>query len=248
MKVIFVALTLHLCVFVSHCSHVRTDKNTIENLLSFDDLEDLKKAPTQPLFILESLVVMVHKYVEPGVSPMAARTMFSSLEALYEPYGECERIRNSPCAFSYIAHLRLLLVVYLVTLPLAMVEQMGWSTIPVAWVICYFLMSLEMIAVEGTSHFLIANIPSSCANSSLVCIVITLSIDLFALPAVENPFGHGTSDLRLFDYNLLTKESILETYDRWQADFHETSLSDERLEKYSEVQMKVVPSDEWAYW
>lgn len=102
-----------------------------------------------PLYIIENLVVMVRKYCESKVSGLALKRMVVSLEGLYAAYGTMERIKQSPAAFAYVSHLRFLLIMYLTTLPLALVEQMGFTTIPVFWVICYSLMSLEMMAVEG---------------------------------------------------------------------------------------------------
>ena len=125
------------------------DHGTVDDVLDERDLNDLVEATSMPLFVIDSLTSMVQEYCDEVCTRHALKSMYNSLEALYAPYGECERIRNNPCAFAYVAHLRLLLVSYLVTLPLAMVEQMGYSTIPVFWVICYGLMSLEMLAVEG---------------------------------------------------------------------------------------------------
>lgn len=103
-----------------------------------------------PLFVIENLVVMVREYCEGKASTFTIKRCYISLEQLYGAYGEMEKIKQSPCAFAYVAHLRFLLITYLITLPLALVEQMGYSTILVYWVICYGLMSLEMMAVEGT--------------------------------------------------------------------------------------------------
>ncbi len=102
-----------------------------------------------PLYLIENIVVMVRKYCDNKCPAFALKRMYISIEGLYAAYGTMEKIKQSPCAFAYVAHLRFLLITYLTTLPLALVEQMGFSTIPVFWVICYALMSLEMMAVEG---------------------------------------------------------------------------------------------------
>lgn len=110
-----------------------------------------------PLYVLESLSSMVLLYCSgEDVPNTSQKTMIKAIVALHKPYSECERIQNNPCAFAYVAHLRLLLVTYLTTLPLALVEAMGFSTIPVCCVITYALMSLEMLAVEGMCALLIS--------------------------------------------------------------------------------------------
>eukprot|EP00171_Calliarthron_tuberculosum_P017309 IDg17309t1 len=162
-------------------------------------MRSMLAARSMPLFVLESLSTMVRTYCE-SCDSGTVRQMHTSLDELVAPYGECERIRHNPFAFAYVAHLRLLIVMYIVTLPLALVEQMGFSTIPVFWTICYSLMSLEMLAVE-----------------------------------VENPFGHGRSDLPLFEYNLLIKESLLESWERWQLNLETCACSEQIQEKYNNL-------------
>lgn len=125
------------------------DKCTVEKVLEADDYRDLISARSMPLFILDSLSTMVHEYCEESCSTAVVRGLTAALDAMFQPYCDCDMITQSPCAWSYIVHLRLLLIMYLVTLPLALVESMGFSTIPVFWVITYALMSLEMLAVEG---------------------------------------------------------------------------------------------------
>lgn len=112
-------------------------------------MDDLLASSSMPLFLIEGLVVMVREYCEKTFSVFSLRRIYTNLEELYSAYNDMEKIKTSPCAFAYVAHLRFLLIAYLISLPLALVEQMGYSTIPVFWVICYSLMSLEMMAVEG---------------------------------------------------------------------------------------------------
>lgn len=169
-----------------------------------------------PLYILESLSQMIEVYGE-DISDKVKNKFHNIVLTLYKPYSECERINVNPMSFSYVAHVRLLLVTYLTTLPLALVEQMGFSTIPVFWVITYALMSLEMLAVE-----------------------------------VENPFGYQGSDLRLYQYNVLMKDSILESWKRWQSDLTKTTKQANVEEKYSsfgdELHQDEKKSPWFVYW
>lgn len=122
------------------------------NIISEEDLDLIRKAPSMPLFVLDSLGQMVKEYYQ-NVPSHIGSNLSRSISALYRPYCETERIAENPMGFAYVAHMRLLLVIYLTTLPLALVEQMGYTTIPVFWVIAYSLMSLEMLAVEVENPF-----------------------------------------------------------------------------------------------
>lgn len=105
-----------------------------------------------PLFVIESLLNMTRVYGK-ELPPGVIRILNKSVHGLVAPMVEVERIKANPVAFAYITHLRLLLIVYLGALPLALVESLGWSTIPVFMVISYALMSLEIIAVMIENPF-----------------------------------------------------------------------------------------------
>ena len=128
-------------------------EGAVSGALSTADIAMVESAPSAALQVLEMLTALMHNDVIPAVSVPVGNGLQGALSSLYAPYGETERIKQSPCTLSYVTHLRVLLVAYLVTLPLALVEQMGLAAIPVAWVVCYALMSLEMLAVDVENPF-----------------------------------------------------------------------------------------------
>ncbi|CAN8072818.1 unnamed protein product [Agarophyton chilense] len=124
----------------------------LENILTDDDMHQIRVSATRPLFVLETIGQMLQAYCG-NLHPKMYYKLQGQILGLYTPYSEIERINTNPMGFAYVVHLRLLLMTYLTTLPLALVEQMGYSTIPVFWVIAYSLMSLEMLAVEVENPF-----------------------------------------------------------------------------------------------
>lgn len=125
----------------------------LDGVLSSRDIAQLQTSPTLPLAVLETLTRLITEKVEPNVEKPVSNGLHGALGSLVSAYGECERIKQSPAILSYVAHLRILLVTYLVTLPLALVEVLGWSTVPLTWVLTYMLMSLEMLAVDIENPF-----------------------------------------------------------------------------------------------
>lgn len=81
------------------------------------------------------------------------QSMDQNLQLLADHCGGCERIRSTPMPFAYTVHLRRALIVYCVTLPLALVEKFGLVTIPVTLVIAYVLFGIEEIGVEIEDPF-----------------------------------------------------------------------------------------------
>jgi len=128
------------------------DENTVQDMLSADDLELITEAASMPLYILESISQMIETYCT-EIPAAIRKRLHDSITDLYKPYTDTERISSNPMGYSYVAHIRLLLVMYLVSLPLALVETMGFVTIPVYVSITYALMSVEMLAVEVENPF-----------------------------------------------------------------------------------------------
>ena len=76
-----------------------------------------------------------------------------SMQRLIDALGACERIHNTPLPFAYMVHLRRALIVYLVTLPMALVADFGWTTVPALLLIAYILLGVEEIGVEIEDPF-----------------------------------------------------------------------------------------------
>ncbi len=76
-----------------------------------------------------------------------------NLQLLVDYSGACDRIRTTPLPFAYAVHLRRVLIVYCFTLPLALVQEFGWATIPTTLLISYSLFGVEEIGVEIEDPF-----------------------------------------------------------------------------------------------
>ena len=61
--------------------------------------------------------------------------------------------RRTPLPFVYVVHLRRALILYSLTLPMALVNSYGWWTIAVVLVIAYVLFGIEEIGVEIENPF-----------------------------------------------------------------------------------------------
>ena len=76
-----------------------------------------------------------------------------NLTLLVDYCGACERIHSTPMPFAYAVHLRRVLIVYGMTLPLAFVKDFGWATIPATLLTSYILFGVEEIGVEIEDPF-----------------------------------------------------------------------------------------------
>jgi putative membrane protein len=77
----------------------------------------------------------------------------TELIAFLDICGACERIKNTPIPYSYIAFIKKFIFLYALTLPLGYVFSLGYIVIPVVMFIFYVLASLEVIAEEIEDPF-----------------------------------------------------------------------------------------------
>src|SRR4030095_13966171 len=67
--------------------------------------------------------------------------------------GACEPLRKTPVPFAYVVHLRTAMVVFGVTLPFALLDSFGWSSIIYNSLIAFVLFRIEEIGVEIENPF-----------------------------------------------------------------------------------------------
>ncbi len=67
--------------------------------------------------------------------------------------GACERIKNTPIPFSYSSFIKKFIVIYVISLPIGYVFNLGYYAAPIVTFIFYVLASLELIAEEIEDPF-----------------------------------------------------------------------------------------------
>jgi len=73
--------------------------------------------------------------------------------SLTEVCGACERIRKTPISPSYRTFLRQCIMLYLVTLPWGLVDELSFWVVPAVTIITYFMLGLELIAEDVEEPF-----------------------------------------------------------------------------------------------
>ncbi len=101
----------------------------------------------QPTAIAAAMSAWVKDQAVRGViNPEITRHLESQIAELVNAQGGCEKIQKTPLPFAYVSMIKLLILVYLITLPMVTCERFGWwSPILVA------VLSLGMFGMEETS-------------------------------------------------------------------------------------------------
>lgn len=82
-----------------------------------------------------------------------AWSMERELKGFVDIMGACERILKTPIPYAYSMFMKKFIFLYVVTLPLGLVGQFQWWSVPIAVFIFYILVSIELIAEEIEDPF-----------------------------------------------------------------------------------------------
>ena len=132
----------------------RRDARAARKDLSDDDAHALGTEAATPLAVAARMSARIRDHLVAGeVSPDIGRAMEGYVAQLIEHQSACERIVGTPMPFAYTAQIRHLLVVYLVTLPFALVGDLGWMVVPAMAVIAFGLIGIEEAGIEIEEPF-----------------------------------------------------------------------------------------------
>lgn len=126
------------------------------------DTDDLPKGEVKlteqsehvPLAVARRMTEQIETARQRGlVSDIQQSMLEGFIGRLIDSLGACERIHNTPLPFAYMVHLRRALIIFLATMPLAIVKDFGWTTVPATLLISYVMLGIEEIGVEIEDPF-----------------------------------------------------------------------------------------------
>jgi putative membrane protein len=79
--------------------------------------------------------------------------MVQLLNYMIDVAGICERILRTPIPLAYSIHLKQLLMIYSLSLPFQMVDQLEWMTGPIVALISFTLLGIEEIGIQIEDPF-----------------------------------------------------------------------------------------------
>jgi putative membrane protein len=124
-----------------------------------------------------------------SIGPAGYNALVNSLNGLVDSFTTCERLASTSIPPVYGIHLKQCTTLFLLTLPLVLVELMGFSMIPFVTVVAFTLTGIEAIASE--IEMVRSLCPSLRRSRKLT------SLGLFSRCALAQPFGIDDSDLPL---------------------------------------------------
>ncbi len=110
-------------------------------------VETAQRFGNQPTAVAAAMSSWVHRHMLSGELPLEiTRHLEAQIAELVNAQGGCEKIQKTPLPFAYVSLIKLLILVYLATLPLVICERFGWWS-PILMAV----LSLGMFGIEETS-------------------------------------------------------------------------------------------------
>jgi ion channel-forming bestrophin family protein len=149
-------LYLILAFAVATKQHLRQEPLNTEvlDLLDEHQVTALQEAPNAPLkiaFWIEDYLQQQYQFKR--VDLYQITTLNELLDKLVDSLGVCERILKTPIPMAYAIHLKQLLLIYCLLLPLQLVGEVGYWTAPIVALIAFTLFGIEEIGVEIENPF-----------------------------------------------------------------------------------------------
>jgi putative membrane protein len=104
------------------------------------------------------IVSLIHQKIQTiyrsgAIEGTDVRNMKPHLQAFLDVAGACERIKRTPIPFSYSVYIKLLILGYSLMLPVGLVNDFGYFTIPLVTFIFFAFIGIEMMAAEIEEPF-----------------------------------------------------------------------------------------------
>ena len=68
-------------------------------------------------------------------------------------FAALDRIKNTTMPFAYVNHLKIFMIIYFITLPIALAPSIGWGCILATFFVSYAMIGIEEIGVEIEEPF-----------------------------------------------------------------------------------------------
>jgi putative membrane protein len=136
--------------------HLRGEKDLseVKELVPAEIVDQAAATAHPPLILALHMSQWIKTRVREGtLNPIMAESFDTYVRAMVDSAGGCERILRTPIPFAYAVHIKQLLLIYLVTLPFAIVTDMGWVAIPTAAIIAFGMLGIEEAGVEIEDPF-----------------------------------------------------------------------------------------------
>jgi predicted membrane chloride channel (bestrophin family) len=131
------------------------DRRTLPwRLLPSQAIEDCTRAQNRPLWVCDRMAKELHSVPDgPNFTARERLTLLSKVDGLSRAIGSCERIHQTVVPLNYARHALRSLTVWLLSLPFALVKDLGLMTGPVLFILSWMLFGVYEIGYSIEDPF-----------------------------------------------------------------------------------------------
>ncbi|MGZ5006480.1 MAG: bestrophin family protein [Methylobacter sp.] len=131
----------------------------LTDLLSKQELEELKSSASMPLFAANKIALLVQQARAGNyIDGFAFMGLEGQRILLVDYLGGCERILKTPMPLVYAIKARRFILTFLLLLPFSLIENLGFSAVFIFFLVAYPLLSLDRIGIELQNPFATKNL------------------------------------------------------------------------------------------
>jgi putative membrane protein len=173
------------------CRHSLRGERKLDDLQKFigvAELQELAAARHMPSYVAARLAQLLREATSTGELDRFAFLQAERERALLiDHIGACERIMNTPLAQVFSIKIRRFLFLYLIALPIGIVDKSGMLTPFLTMMVAYPLLSLDQIGVELQNPFPIERLGSLPLTQICRTIEDNVFAQLEGMPATDLP-------------------------------------------------------------
>ena len=125
----------------------------LENLEE-EDFRSISESNHKPNIIINILGKKVDAiFRNKEITDLQNYLLLDKMNMLIDILGRCERIKNTPIPKAYVVLLNFFINIYVIVLPLGLINDLGWWSILLVIILYYILMSIVLTAEEIEEPF-----------------------------------------------------------------------------------------------
>lgn len=134
-------------------------RQKLSKLLETAELEAVLKAPHSCNYVLQMMSEIVH---DSKMQEMEKASMDQNITQLHESLGNCERIFGTPLPLSYTRLTSRFLIIWHITLPIALWDSCNWIAVPAIFLSASALFCIDEVGVLIEEPFPLLALPDIC--------------------------------------------------------------------------------------
>lgn len=137
-----------------HSLRGRRDLGPLTEALPRGSVKSALEAQHTPFWIATRITQLLNEARKKGyLDTVQTQSIDGNVQLLVDYMGACERIVKTPLPFAYVVHLRRALILYTLTLPFALLKELGWAMVPAVFMVAYIFFRIEEIGVQIEDPF-----------------------------------------------------------------------------------------------